>query len=203
MNVQYSGMEFFKRFLRETSRMRLSKHCRDLEMKDEDWSESLRADGSINDYISSIMLWGGPGRVMLKAHFDLETASVWAAHGLQMSESAVEDSVSIDFFREFCNLHAGFLRGVLEANGLLFGISLPFIMAGDSEGMFQELQGNSVETCAWRLVEGNHAVICTAEIEIIDPKAIELVQPSLESRLMEEDMKKASGADDGNVEFLF
>lgn len=196
-------MEFFKRFLRETSRMRLSKHCRDLEMKVDDWSESLRSDGSISEYISSIMLWGGPGRVMIKAHFDLETASAWAAHGLQMKENEVDDSVAIDFFREFCNLQAGYLRGVLEANRLLFGISLPFIMAGDSEGMFQELQGNSVETCAWRLLEGNHAVICTAEIEIIDPKAIELVQPALETLLIEEDLKKASGADDGDVEFLF
>ncbi len=201
--MQNSGMEFFKRFLRETSRMRLSKHCRDLEMKVDDWSESLRSDGSISEYISSIMLWGGPGRVMIKAHFDLETASAWAAHGLQMKENEVDDSVAIDFFREFCNLQAGYLRGVLEANRLLFGISLPFIMAGDSEGMFQELQGNSVETCAWRLLEGNHAVICTAEIEIIDPKAIELVQPALETLLIEEDLKKASGADDGDVEFLF
>jgi CheY-specific phosphatase CheX len=172
-------------------------------MKLEDWFESLRTDGSISEYISSIMLWGGPGRVMIKAHFDLETAVSWAAHGLQMPESEVDDSIAIDFFREFCNLHAGYLRGVLEANGLLFGISLPFIMAGDSEGMFQELQGNSVETCAWRLVDGNFSIICTAEIEIIDSKALELVRPSLEALLLAEDMKRASSADDGNVEFLF
>lgn len=196
-------MDFFKLFLRETSRMRLSKHCRDLQVTAEDWTESLRSDGSISEYISSIMLWGGPGRIMLKAHFDLDTAASWASHGLQMAESELDDSVAIDFFREFCNLHAGYLRGVLESNGLLFGISLPFIMAGDSEGMFQELQGAKVETSAWRLSDGNRSIVCTAEIEIVDRKALIAIQPALENVLREEDLKKASGGDGGgDVEFL-
>lgn len=197
-----SGMDFFKRFLRETSRMRLSKHCRDLQVTAEEWADGVRADGSISEYISSIMLWGGPGRIMLKAHFDLDTAAAWASHGLQMAESDLDDSVAIDFFREFCNLHAGYLRGVLESNGLLFGISLPFIMAGDSEGMFQELQGTTVETCAWRLSDGNRSIVCSAEIEIVDPKALFAIEPALETAMQEEDLKKASGGDDGDVEFL-
>jgi hypothetical protein len=200
-----SGNEFFKRFLRETSRLRLAKHCRDLNVVVEEWNNSVRPDGSIGEYISSIMLWGGPGRIMLKAHFDLDTAAAWAAHGLQMSESELEDSVAIDFFREFCNLHAGYLRGVLESNGLLFGISLPFIMAGDSEGTFQKLQGSSVESSAWRLTDGVRQVICTAEIEIVDPRSIASVQPALESILKEEMDKNAQGTDKtdgGDVEFL-
>lgn len=183
--------------------MRLAKHCRSMDVVSVPWAGQLNSDGSINSLISSIMLWGGPGRIIIKSHFDLQTAAVWSAKGLGIENPEEMDEIVVtDFIREFSNLHAGYLRGLFEEHGLLFGISLPFIMAGNSERTLQSLHGVRVEKTAWGLSDGEHGIICTAEIELLDSRAIEAVQPGLEGALAKEKSGEAQD-DSGDVEFLF
>ena len=121
---------------------------------------STREDRQNSEYISSIILWGLPGRMTLKIHFDTETAIKWASAGLQKAEYDIEDSIALDFFRELSNLHAGNLRGMFEGQGILFRMSLPFIMVGDSEPALPSLQQKQIEgagelqTLSWVLTDG-------------------------------------------------
>lgn len=154
------------------------------------------------EYMSSIVLWGGHGRIKLNAYFDLDTAAAWASRGLQVQEADLEDSLAIDFFREFSNLQAGYLRGVLESGGVPMRLSLPFVAAGGSSELFQEsLPDVAAESISWRISDGERAIICTAEVEVSDRDAFVQAQPILEEALRTE-MKNLLSGDGGDVEFL-
>jgi hypothetical protein len=191
--------DFLFWYLSETSRIRLAKHCREDHFQISSWDGSLRDDGSVSDKISSIMLWGAPGRIVLKTHFALATANEWAARAAGKPVEEIQEAFAVDFMREFSNLHAGSLRGQLEAHGLLFGISLPFIMAGNSERTLRELAGTKTATRGWLLTDGAHHVVCTAELEIADSKRLERVRGALEAAVVGE---TAAPADDGEIQFL-
>jgi len=198
------SLDFLKHFLRESSRLRQTRHCRNMQLTIEDCPAGPNgaADSTAKDYMSSIVLWGGPGRIKLKAYFDLDTAAAWASRGLQVQEADLEDSLAIDFFREFSNLQAGYLRGVLESGGVPMRLSLPFVASGEAEEIFQAPPEGQTESISWRISDGERAIICTAEVEVADQEAFLQAQPALEEALRSEMRSLLNGDAGGDVEFF-
>lgn len=198
------SIDFLKHFLRESSRLRQTRHCRNLELTIEDCPPQPNGASFSSDkeYMSSIVLWGGSGRIKLKSYFDLDTAAAWASRGLQVHESDLEDSIAIDFFREFSNLQAGYLRGVFESGGVQMSLSLPFVASGASEDLFEIPVEGRVESITWRMSDGDRSIVCTAEVEITDAAAFLSAQPVLEEALKTDLRNLISGDTCGDVEFF-
>lgn len=193
-------LSFLQRFLSETAAQRLRKHCRGMSVALLPWNGETLIEDALADRTTSIMLWGAAGKMTIKAHFCLDTAVAWAAVGLNRHEDDVDDLVAVDFFREYSNLHAGYLRGVFEESGMLFGMSLPFVMPGEDEAVAREVRSPKVWTGAWVLSdESRHKVICSCEIELTDLTGIEKARAKLEAALK---LGETDSASDGDVEFL-
>jgi CheY-specific phosphatase CheX len=193
-------LDFFKHFLRESSRLRQTRYCKNMQVTVID--DHPENDGHTeSEYVSSIMLWGGVGRIMLKAHFDLDTAAAWASKGMQVEESELADHLAIDFFREFSNLHGGYLRGIFEGSGIPLRMSLPFVASGQDPA-FPPLEESTTQRITWKLSDGIRDITCTAEVEVADEAALRRVRPILEQALKEE-IRQLLHGEGGEVEFLF
>lgn len=192
-------LHFLQNYLRETSAHRLSSHCRGMAVEHKPWDGKPLVSGSLGERTSAILLWGSAGKITIKTHFRLDTAVAWASIGLDRRVEDVDEFTAIDFFREFSNLHAGFLRGSFEELKMLFGLSLPFIMHGEDEEIAQMVRSSRVRSGAWVLSDGRQSVICTSEIELTDASKFEKARTELEKTMRESSAEKTS---EGEVEFF-
>ncbi len=123
--------------------------------------------------MSMIVVAGKSLRVVLKTHFNHKD-SIPIARRLFGSDE-IDDSRSYDVMKEYCNLSAGYLKKICIEQDVPVGISLPVVTLG-----FNEIFADSAETeqklifeDCWRLKDVESDIICSCEVDVIDPKSFD------------------------------
>jgi CheY-specific phosphatase CheX len=151
--------------------------------------------------MSTIVLWGATATIILKLHFNLNTASYYASHEIkEMNDETI--NMCRDFMKEFSNMQAGHIRGFFEEHKVFFGMSLPFLGLGIDEPIFKRLRGEIETIYKWKLVdENNNSFVCSAEVTLNNQEAFLTLQNEMKA-----DIEKYNSADsaeeEGDVMFL-
>lgn len=141
-------------------------------------------------------MMGGPGRIVLRNQFNFDTALSWMTSRDPLASPIDTEKASLDFMREYSNLHAGILRASFERCGILFGVSLPQIMTGELKRSTTQLSGARSTLSEWILTDGKLHIVSTAEIDIVDSGKFEAARATLDSELLREQAKANSGTFD-------
>lgn len=137
-------------------------------------------------------------RVTFKAHFNMDCAKTLAFRVFG-GESPAQISLkqAIDYFKEFGNLVAGSIVTLFEKVDIGLGMSLPLCTRGFYEVFsdYTEKESPSITfSDFWELQVNGSTVFCSALIEILDKKALEV----LRDFVIEED----EASDDEEMDFL-
>ncbi len=190
---------FLKYYLKENSRQTFLRYSRATEITIVDLPEEP-ADTALAEEMSLILLWGKLGTIILKTHFDPSDLSTHLAQNFANSSNN-NLKLSRDFIKEFSNMQAGYIRGLLEEHNILVGMSLPFSTCGTDEIKFRKIRDPGVDLTIWKLVDANQKSIrCSAEIILNDFTVVRDIQSRLEADIIKNNSSKVE--DDGDVEFI-
>lgn len=173
-------------FVGKTSLERLKKysHLNDFKL------ETIPSDEKLNkfygDKMCIIMLWGMIGSFVLKIHFDTNTAIALTAEALQKGANEIDVDMACDYMKEFCNVQASYIKGFFEKQKLLFGMSLPFTADGHDEIVFRKIRDPRAQYSVWRLSDGQHNVVLTSEICLLEKQPIRDIEQILNKDISEE-----------------
>lgn len=76
-----------------------------------------------------VLLWGAGCKIKLVMRFKVKTAMGWASRSLNYATPKIDERIALDYMCELSNLHAAYLRGIFERTGMVFGVSLPLVLA--------------------------------------------------------------------------
>jgi len=125
------------------------------------------------DKMSLMILWGEPGILTVKTHFDVATARFLVENHPYMPKGDVTDEKCEDFMREFSNHQCGTVRSLLQRHGINFSMSLPFLALGGDEAVFKKVRDPRAYVCAWRYTHGPHVIDCSLESYLCEPRLLE------------------------------
>jgi CheY-specific phosphatase CheX len=192
MSSNIDPLLFLKNFVRESSREKLASYCAVSSVKCRKYDLDSE---TIFERVTSILLWGSPGRARLEFQFNLESAVQLASIGLGKNQEDIDDDIALDFMREFSNTHAGYLRGVFENAGERFGVSLPFILSGSAERTQSGMDGAEKMSTSWILSLDSTEIVGTLDLEIVDRQKMEALQVHLTATM-------GKSVDQGDVNFF-
>ncbi|MGE0525702.1 MAG: hypothetical protein AB7G93_06825 [Bdellovibrionales bacterium] len=159
-----TAIETITQVTREISRARLESHSGipNLRLVEVD-SDAI----VLGHWMALILAAGKDIRVIFKTHFMGHHAQHFARNSFL--DESLTAGLLLDFFKEFCNLTIGGLKGFLEANQVFVGTSLPVVTRGFDELFFPVLVGDSTHSDRWAISAGDHFVNCSAAIELLSP----------------------------------
>lgn len=191
-------LQFLSYYIKEASRIQLEKYLRDVKISLVEHKVE-KQEYAFGDEMSIIMLWSGLGSMVFKVHFALPICLDWASHGLKRDKANISNSTARDFMKEYNNVMGGFIRGTFERYQILVGMSLPFLAPGDHEVVFNKIRDPRALCSSWKLSDGQHEVICSSEICLLEPDMVKQIRGDLEKYLVE----SAKVAEDaGEISFL-
>ena len=115
-------------------------------------------------WMSIILLVGPRTKMTFKAHFNTSAGQNLAAPAYNKNVGQISLVQVHDYMREYCNLTAGGIKGVLLSK-LSVNLSLPVVCRGFDELFFTE---KSSYVDQWKLVFNGMEIICTCAF-VLEP----------------------------------
>jgi hypothetical protein len=112
--------------------------------------------------MSFILVSGQKVTVLFKAHYMTKEATFFASKAY--GNTGPTQNQALDFFKEFCNLTAGFLKLTLASSKVSVGISLP-IMARGFDEIFYPKTPDMVKS-SWGLTCEDQTVYCSTNLTL-------------------------------------
>jgi len=187
---------FFQEYIKKATCMRLSQYCRKTPFTIKDCDETSNSN-ALSEEMSIIMLWSSVGSIILKIHFNMKMATKLASITLGRDESEISSKVAREFCTEISNMQASYMRGVLEKHDIYFGMSLPFLVAGEDEVIFRKVRDPRASTSVWKLCSDDNELICTSEVMLFESNPFEKIRSMLEIDIVDVGNKAT-----GDVVFL-
>lgn len=170
--LQSQVQEKLRTLVRHAAQERVRDYTRNIDFKLTDLMDGRREGSVLGNWMALILMGGNTVRMTLKLHFAYKQIKVLAQpiFGVDKPED-VSDAQATDFVKELCNLIAGYVVQIFEANGLALGISLPLCTRGLSD-VFADYTPASKPLIRysdlWVLEEGDIRLPGTVLIEIMD-----------------------------------
>lgn len=192
-------VEFLHGYLKESSKYIFSRYCRGTNLFLTDIKKD--SDNILSEEMSIILLWGTLGTIILKTHFNLDSANYFATGELKVLTDE-NKNMSRDFMKEFSNMQAGHIRGIFEENKIMLGMSLPFLVLGKDEKLFRKIRDADSEIYLWKLEDENkNTLSCAVEFCLNDYLMLKNISSALQN-----DIEKNNSAErleaEGDVVFL-
>ena len=198
LNLKSTEQQLIQDFLVELSAVRFSKHCSAMKFNAKD-VEKHEGSGILGEEMCLILLWGENCSLSFKTHYDVNVARALAASALNMTEESVTPQMAKAYMHEFNNLVAGYFRGALEENNVLFGMSLPISLPGKDENLFQRIRQDKTFAQRWTLTNDQKKnVICSCEIQLHGPGFFSDIKDKLWQELNADKDKDETG----DIEFF-
>ena len=124
---------------------------------------------SLDRFIDSLRktLVSGPDlRIIFSIYFNAHDLKIWASQIFSGSPNDIRLTQVHDVAKEFCNLMAGYMKTILDENGVRVGLSLPFLSRGFDQ-IFSPFQNRTgVYDKVWRIKADESFVTCSISMEI-------------------------------------
>lgn len=187
--------------IRYSTEDRLRLHSHNMEFKLSEPDRKYKLGQVLGNRMSLILVSGESLRITFKLHYNLDEvkAIAYGAYG-KGSPGELSDKQAIDFMKELCNLSAGELVKIFEANNLPLGMSLPLSARGFYE-IFADYKPTSQPFVRygdlWSLKCKDCNIMTSSVIEILDANALSNIIK------YELPLKTVSDTDDdGEMDFL-
>ena len=201
--LQLRVQEKLRGLVRHAAEERMLVYSRRDDFKLTEMPADQREGNVLGNWMSLILMGGETARMTLKLHFAYKEikALAYPIYGAETPEH-VSDAQATDFVKELCNLIAGYLVQIFEANGISLGISLPLCTRGLYE-VFADYTPTTKPLIRysdlWVLEAGGIRLPGTVLIEIMDLDGIARLLDYEPSRAAAE---KDEDDDDEGFDFL-